>query len=184
MVTINVPNALFANGYYTEYHHTDQTPFDATLIAAVKLDRFFIELNHDPNNGSLPTPTLISSGMISFNDDGTVADNATLDGQSFDNLSSAHIEPMTGTEIGVGDFTATTDTGQTWTLAVYPRLIGLRFDSYQGTQEGSPVVGYLIETQNTLGASATYFFPTADQDLSQINLPYPDGTIEPAGYTH
>jgi len=184
MVTINVPNALFANGYYTEYHHTDQTPFDATLIAAVKLDRFFIELSHDPNNGSLPTPILISSGTMSFNDDGTVADNATLDGQSFDDLSSAHIEPMTGTEIGVGDFTATTDTGQTWTLAVYPRLIGLRFDSYQGTQEGSPVVGYLIETQNTLGASATYFFPTADQDLSQINLPYPDGTIEPAGYTH
>ena len=67
---------------------------------------------------------------------------------------------------------------------VQPKLIGLRFDSYQGLQEGSPIVGYLISMQSTQGAAAYFFFPTAAQDLSQMNMPYPNGQTEPAGYTY
>ena len=37
----------------------------------------------------------------------------------------------------------------TYDFIVEPKLIGLRFDSYQGAQEGSPVVGYLISMQST-----------------------------------
>ena len=37
----------------------------------------------------------------------------------------------------------------TYDFIVEPKLIGLRFDSYQGVQEGSPVVGYLISMQST-----------------------------------
>ena len=37
----------------------------------------------------------------------------------------------------------------TYDFIIEPKLIGLRFDSYQGVQEGSPVVGYLISMQST-----------------------------------
>ena len=46
----------------------------------------------------------------------------------------------------------------TYDFIVEPKLNGLRFDSYQGVQERSPVVGYLISMQSTQGAAA-YFFP-------------------------
>ena len=67
----------------------------------------------------------------------------------------------------------------TYDFIVEPKLIGLRFDSYQGVQEGSPVVGYLIAMQSTQGAATYFFFPTADQDQSQMDMPYPNGQIEP-----
>ena len=67
----------------------------------------------------------------------------------------------------------------TYDFIVEPKLIGLRFDSYQGVQEGSPVVGYLISMQSTQGAATYFFFPTADQDLSQMDMHYPNGQIEP-----
>ena len=72
----------------------------------------------------------------------------------------------------------------TYDVIVESKLIGLRFDSHQGVLEGSPIVGYLISMQGTQGAAAYYFFPTADQDLCQMNMPYPNGQTEPAGYTY
>ena len=67
----------------------------------------------------------------------------------------------------------------TYDFIVEPKLIDLRFDSYQWAQEGSPVVGYLISMQSTQGAAAYFFFPTADKDLSQMNMPYPNGQTQP-----
>ena len=64
---------------------------------------------------------------------------------------------MTGAQFSVGDWNSVTDTGVTYDFIVEPKLIGLRFDSYQGVQEGSPIVGYLISMQSTQGA-ADYFF--------------------------
>lgn len=183
MAVIDQPSGLFSTGYYTASHHTDQTAFDSATLAGFKTDRFYIELSHDPSDTSKPTPTLVSSGTMSFNDGGTVGTNADVNSAEMSDVSSGHIEPLTGTQYAVGDFTATTDTGITYEFVVYPRLIGLRFDSYQGSQEGSPVVGYIMDFQNNAGAAGTYFFPTSDQDLSAINLPYPVGQTAPGGYS-
>ena len=68
----------------------------------------------------------------------------------------------------------------TYDFIVEPKLIGLRFDSYQRVREGSPVVGYLISMQRTQGAATYFLFPTADQDLSQMDMPYPNGQTEPS----
>ncbi len=38
--------------------------------------------------------------------------------------------------------------------------------------------------QNSGGGAVTYFLPNSDQDLSQLNLPYPSGMTEPGGYTY
>lgn len=184
MVTISVASGVFGTGYYTDYHHTDQTSFDAATLSSFKIDRFFIELSHDPSDTSKPTPTLRSTGTLTFTDTGTVQDNATVDGVAYNDVSSAHIEPLTGAQFNVGDFAATSDTGSMWDFVTYPRLIGLRFDSYQGSQEGSPVVGYIMEMQNNSGGAVTFFMPTADQNLSQIKLPYPSGLTEPGGYSY
>ena len=121
---------------------------------------------------------------MTFTDTGTVQTNAQVENSYYNDSSSAHMEPMTGAQFSVGDWNSVTDTGVTYDFIVEPKLIGLRFDSYQGVQEGSPIVGYLISMQSTQGAAAYFFFPTADQDLSQMNMPYPNGQTEPAGYTY
>ena len=116
MVTINVASGVFGTGYYTDYHHKDQTSFDAATLSSFKIDRFFIELSHDPSDTSKPTPTLLSTGTLTFTDTGTVQDNATVDGVAYNDVSSAHIEPLTGAQFNVGDFAATSDTGSMWVL--------------------------------------------------------------------
>ncbi len=111
MATVNVSTAGFTAGYYTDYHHTEQTGFDAATIASYKVDRFFIELSDDPTNG--PT-TMLSIGTLNITDDGSVESNANMDGVSAEDKSSAHLEPTTGELWGIGDFTSTNDTGTVW----------------------------------------------------------------------
>ena len=94
---------------------------------------------------------------MTFTDTGTVQTNAQVENSYYNDRSSAHLEPMTGAQFSVGDWNSVTDTGVTYDFIVEPKLIGLRFDSYQGVQEGSPIVGYLISMQSTQGA-APYFF--------------------------
>lgn len=114
MAMVNVSTAGFTTGYYTDYHHTEQTGFDAATIASYKVDRFFIELSDDPTNG--PT-TMLSIGTLNITDNGSVESNANMDGVSADDLSSAHLESTTGALWGIGDFTSTTDTGTVWDQA-------------------------------------------------------------------
>lgn len=170
--------------FNTAYHHTDQTQFDSTTIAGFKIDRFFIELSHGPVNTNQGLPTLLSTGTLTFNDGGTVETNANVDGASYNDVSSGHLEPLTGTQFNVGDFYATTDTGTVWDFSVYPRFIGLRFDVGNPATDGVPIMGYVVEMQNSGGGAVTYFLPNSDQDLSQLNLPYPSGMTEPGGYTY
>ena len=170
--------------YNTAFHHTDQTQFDSATIAGFKIDRFFIELSHDPVNTNLGLLTLLSTGTLTFNDGGTVETNANVDGASYNDVSSGHLEPLTGTQFNVGDFFATTYTGTVWDFSVYPRFIGLRFDVGAPSADGIPVMGYVVEMQNSGGGAVTYFLPNSDQDLSQLNLPYPSGLAEPGGYTY
>ena len=181
MASISTSGGVFGTGYQTNTHHTEQTGLTAQQLAEAKVDRFFLELSGDPGSTSA---TLVSSGLMTFTDTGTVQTNAQVENSYYNDSSSAHMEPMTGAQFSVGDWNSVTDTGVTYDFIVEPKLIGLRFDSYQGVQEGSPIVGYLISMQGTQGAAAYYFFPTADQDLSQMNMPYPNGQTEPAGYTY
>ncbi len=179
METVNVSTAGFTTGYYTDYHHTEQTGFDAATLASFKVDRFFIELSDDPTQANA---TMLGTATLTITDDGTVESNASMDGVSTNDLSSAHLETMTGTLWGIGDFTSTNDTGTVWDQVGEPRLLGIRFDGVSGVQEGSPIVGYLVPMINANGG-AWYFFPTADQDLSTFNMPYPAGVTAPPGYT-
>jgi hypothetical protein len=41
---------------------------------------------------------LVSSGLMSFTDTGTVQTNAQVETSYYDDSSSAHMEPMTGTQ--------------------------------------------------------------------------------------
>ena len=177
MASISTSGGVFSTGYQTNTHHTEQTGLTAQQLADAKVDRFFLELSGDPGSTSA---TLVSSGLNT----GTVQTNAQVENSYYNDSSSAHMEPMTGAQFSVGDWNSVTDTGVTYDFIVEPKLIGLRFDSYQGVQEGSPIVGYLISMQSTQSAAAYFFFPTADQDLSQMNMPYPNGQTEPAGYTY
>lgn len=179
MATVNVSTTGFSTGYYTDYHHTEQTGFDAATIASFKVDRFFIELSDDPT--SYPA-TMLSIGTLNITDEGTVENNATMDGATAEDKSSAHLEPSTGAWWGIGDFTSTTDTGTVWDQVGAVRLLGIRLDGIDGVQEGSPIVGYLVPMINSTSATL-YFFPTIDQDLSTFNMPYPAGSTAPSGYT-
>jgi hypothetical protein len=133
MATVNVSTAGFTTGYYTDYHHTEQTGFDAATLASFKVDRFFIELSDDPTQAN---PTMLGTGTLTITDDGTVESDANMDGVSTNYLSSAHLETMTGTLWGIGDFTSTNDTGTVWDQVGEPRLLGIRFDGVSGVQEG------------------------------------------------
>ena len=181
MASMSTSGGVFATGYQTNTHHTEQTGLTAQQLADAKVDCFFLELSGDPGSTNA---TLVSSGLMTFTNTGTVQTNAQVENSYYNDSSSAHMEPMTGAQFSVGDWNSVTDTGVTYDFIVEPKLIGLRFDSYQGVQEGSPIVGYLISMQSTQGAAAYFFFPTADQDLSQMNMPYPSGQTEPAGYTY
>ena len=179
MATVNVSTAGFTAGYYTDYHHTEQTGFDAATIASYKVDRFFIELSDDPTNG--PT-NMLSIGTLNITDDGSVESNANLDGVSAEDKSSAHLEPTTGELWDIGDFTSTNVTGTVWNQVGTLRLTGILFDGIDGVQEGSPIVGYVVPMVNSTSAT-WYFFPTIDQDLSTFNMPYPAGVAPPGEYT-
>ena len=109
---------------------------------------FFLELSGDPASTAV---TLVSSGLMTFTDTGTVQTNAQVENSYYNDSSSAHMEPMTGAQFSVGDWNSVTDTDVTYNFIVEPKLICLRFDCYQGVQEGSPIVGYLISMQSTQG---------------------------------
>ena len=181
MTSIGATGGVFGTRYQTNTHHTEQTGLTAQQLADAKVDRFFLGLSGDPAS---TVATLVSSGLMTFTATGTVQTNAQVENSYYKDSSSAHLEPMTGAQFSVGDWNSVTDTGVTNDFIVEPKLIGLRFNSYQGVQEGSPIVGYLISMQSTQGAAAYNFFPTADQDLSQMYMPYPNGQTEPAGYTY
>ena len=155
MASISKSGGVFSTGYQTNTHYTEETSLTAQQLADAKVDRFLLELSGDPGSTSA---SLVSSGLMTFTDTGTVQTNAQVENSYYDDSSSAHMEPMTGTQFSVGDWNSVTDYGVTYDFIVEPKLIGLRFDSYQGVQEGSPVVGYLISMQSTQGAAA-YFFP-------------------------
>ena len=86
---------------------------------------------------------------MTFTDTGTVQTNAQVENSYYNDRSSAHLEPMTGAQFSVGDWNSVTDTGVTYDFIVEPKLIGLRFDSYQGVQEGSPITIALITWTGT-----------------------------------
>ena len=175
MASISISGGVFSTGYQTNTHHTEQTGLTAQQLADAKVDRFFLELSGDPGSTSA---TLMSSGLMTFTDTGTVQTNAQVENSYYSDSSSAHMEPLTGAQFSVGEWNSVTDAGVTYDFIVEPKLIGLQFDSYQGVQEGSPVVRYLISMHSTQGAAAYFFFPTADQDLSQMNMPYPNGQTQ------
>ena len=145
MASISTSGGVFGTGYQTNTHHTEQTVLTAQQLADAKVDRFFLELSGDPASTAA---TLVSSGLMTFADTGTVQTNAQVENSYYNDSSSAHMEPLTGAQFSVGDWNSVTDTGVTYDFIVEPKLIGLRFDSYQGVQEGSPVVGYLISMQS------------------------------------
>ena len=178
MASISKSGGVFSTGYQTNTHHIEQTDLTAQPLADAKVDQFFLELSGDPGSTSA---TLLSSGLMTFTDTGTLQTNAQVENSYYNDSSSAHMEPMMGAQFSVGDWNSVTDTGVTYDFIVEPKLIGLGFDSYQGVQERSPVVGYLISMQSTQGAATYFFFPTADQGLSQMNMPYPNGQTEPRG---
>ena len=146
MASISTSGGVLSTGYQTNTHHTEQTSLTAQQLADAKVNRFFLELLGNPGSTSA---TLVSSGLTTFTDTGTVQTNAQVENSYYNDSSSAHMEPLTGAQFSVGDWNSVTDTGVTYDFIVEPKLIGLRFDSYQGAQEESPVVGYLISMQST-----------------------------------
>jgi Ca2+-binding RTX toxin-like protein len=174
VVTINISSPLFGTGYYTEYHHTEATTLTADEIAAAKIDRFYIELNDYPPSAT----AILGTGTMTFTDTGsTVANNATMDvndDYDFANVSSEHLEEVVGDLWGVPGQDMTlhdgTDIDFVWNI----RLFGLRFDSYQGISDGSAIMGYVVQViENDTSPIRYFFFPTADQDLSNMVLPAP-----------
>ena len=173
MVTINISTPLFGTGYYTENHHTEATTLTPEELAAAKVDRFFIELDNDPANAT----AIIGTGTMTFTDTGPVANNATMDvnpDYDFANVSSAHLEQVVGDMWGVPGQDMTlhdgTDIDFVWNI----RLYGLRFDGYQGISDGTAVMGYMVQVvENDTSPIRYFFFPTADQDLSNMVLPAP-----------
>ena len=125
------------HGVSNDTHHTEQTGLTAQQLADAKVDRFFLELSGDPVSTAA---TLVSSGLMTFTDTGTVQTNAQVENSYYNDSSSALMEPMTGAQFSVGDWNSVTDTGVTYDFIVEPKLIGLRFDSYQGVQEGHPLL--------------------------------------------
>ena len=93
MASISTSGGVFSTGYQTNTHHTEQTSL--TALADAKVNRFFLELLGNPGSTSA---TLVSSGLMTFTDTGTVQTNAQVETSYYDDSSSAHMEPMTGTQ--------------------------------------------------------------------------------------
>ena len=110
MASISTSGGVFGTGYQTNTHHTEQTGLTAQQLADAKVDRFFLELSGDPASTAA---TLVSSGLMTFTDTGTVQTNAQVENSYYNDSSSAHMEPMTGAQFSVGDWNSVTDTGVT-----------------------------------------------------------------------
>ena len=95
MASISTSGGVFSIGYQTNTHHTEQTSLAAQQLADAKVDRFLLGLSGDPGSSST---TLVSSGLMTFTDTGTVQTNAQVETSYYDDSSSAHMEPMTGTQ--------------------------------------------------------------------------------------
>ena len=101
MASISTSRGVFGTGYQTNTHHTEQTVLTAQQLADAKVDRFFLELSGDPASTAA---TLVSSGLMTFADTGTVQTNAQVENSYYNDSSSAHMEPMTGLSsmLGIG----------------------------------------------------------------------------------
>ena len=93
MASISTSGGVFGTGYQTNTYHTEQTGLTAQQLADAKVDRFFLELSGDPASTAA---TLVSSGLMTFTDTGTVQTNAQVENSYYNDCSSAHMEPMTG----------------------------------------------------------------------------------------
>ncbi|MDA7826583.1 Hint domain-containing protein, partial [Rhodobacteraceae bacterium] len=177
MVTINIPNASFSTGYYTDFHHTEATTLTADQIAASMNDRFYIELSGEPEGN----PSILGTGTMSFTDTGSVKNNTFMnqeDENDFVNNSSAHLEEFLGDAVGLPGQTLTGFDGTVYDFVVNISLYGVRFDGVEGSSEGTPVVGYLVVVNESGSEDPRYlFFPTADQDLSNMTLPAPGDPV-------
>ena len=95
MASISTSDGVFSIGYQTNTNHTEQTSLTAQQLADAKVDRFFLELLGNPGSASA---TLVSSRLMTFTDTGTVQTNAQAETSYYDDSSSAHMKPMTGTQ--------------------------------------------------------------------------------------
>lgn len=95
MASISKSGGVFSTGHQTNTHYTEQTSLTAQQLADAKVNRFFLELLGNPGSTSA---TLVSSGLTTFTDTGTVQTNAQVENSYYDGSSSAHMEPMTGTQ--------------------------------------------------------------------------------------
>ena len=177
MVTVTATTNIFGTNYYTEKHHTEATTLTSAEIDAAKIDRFYIELSGSPESA----PTVVATGSMTFSETGSVQSNAFMDSEqpyTFTNDSSAHLEGLEGPGFGVGDLSMIDSSGNTYDASNSVRLFGFRFDSYEGVSDGSPVMGYFISVINTATEiEKNLFFPTSDQDLSNIVLPEIGGSL-------
>lgn len=139
---------------------------------------------------------MIATGSMTFTDGGTIESNATVDaemndwggGYSFD-PSAGHLEIMTDDGLGdmsltVGDVTTNTpgdaaaalDPNDVSLAYGYVQLVGIVFDGDEGAgTKSASVVGYYVPV-SVNGVEHHLFFPTADQDLSNVSLPDGSGT--------
>ena len=69
MASIGTSGGVFGTGYQTNTNYTEQTGLTAQQLADAKIDRFFLELSGDPASTAA---TLVSSGLMTFTDTGTV----------------------------------------------------------------------------------------------------------------
>ena len=95
MASISKSGGVFSTGYQTNTPYIQETSLTAQQLADAKVDRFLLELSGDPGSTSA---TLVSSRLMTFTDTGTVQTNAQVENSYYDDSSSAHMEPMTGTQ--------------------------------------------------------------------------------------
>mgnify|MGYP005996370179 CR=1 FL=1 len=171
MATVTGNTNIFGTNYTTSMHHTEATTFTSAEIDAAKIDRFYIELSGAPESG----PTIVATGSMTFSETGPVQSNEIMDSEQpyfYANDSSAHLEGVEGPGFGVGDLSMTDSNNDTYDATISVRLFGFRFDSYEGISDGSPVMGYFVSVINTeTEVEKHLFFPTSDQDLTNIILP-------------
>lgn len=171
-------------GYTTNTHHTESSTLDTAVVDAAKLERFYIELDGSPTGGG----QMIGIGSMTFSDAGAVETNANVDNEmstwggsySFD-PSGGHLEIMTADGLSDMSLTISASTGVSSGLTAGDvstnygpvEFYGIVFDGNEGagTSNGS-VVGYYVPVFID-GTTHHLFFPTADQDLS--NVSFPDG---------
>lgn len=172
-------------GYITNTHHTESSTLDTAVVDAAKLERFYIELDAPLTGGG----QMIGIGSMTFSDAGAVETNANVDAEmstwggdySFD-PSGGHLEIMTADGLSDMSLTIAASTGVSSGLTAGDvftnygpvQLYGIVFDGSEGagTSNGS-VVGYYVPV-TVDKVTHHLFFPTADQDLS--NVTFPDGS--------